>query len=678
MDIQKKGTLGVLMALGLLVAACDQAPEGSDDGDKDQQEGTLLGGDCNDQQPAAQRCVQPNVCNREVGRCLPPNSECYETSDCSDGEMCTAGYQCEPTGCGMEQNICDRTEFNPGDGSAGSGRCDLVAPTGCCTEDAQCDEVGSMGAVCDLDRNRCVECLRHSDCNDDQMCDLENMVCRDVPCEDDPDLSCDWARINPETRMCEHGIREMCCEGPWDDGACRKPCANDAECGQGWECRALSRASYCVLADAPLGTALGCSTDQVMDDNGVAGFVCTWCDDQDRDGYCADEEVCDDGRDNDGDGQVDMCDPNDTDGDGVPNLCGEQPCTPDNCPDVINPEQSDTDGDDIGDACDPERNCGEGFNPCQEGNNCVDGVCSLPGCAPGVETCNGQDDDCDGMIDEDFAGVNTPCSAGDGACMAAGTWVCNQAGNGLTCNAVAGQPVAETCDGLDNNCDGMVDSTQGQVVTQPCYTGLAGTQNVGLCHGGTQTCANGAYGACANEVTPVAEICGNGTDDDCDGVVDDGCAPADPDGDGLVGEADNCPNAWNPAQADRDGDGTGNACDNECALNLMTQNQSRFEYSRSAANNVNQQGLPNAAWNTYAAGIRELCVRANEAALLTATDGQEDYALADGDPCQVANIVQDNSHFRAGAGPADFPAWCGLVCTASGPGWLCDPPPQAN
>jgi hypothetical protein len=61
--------------------------------------------------------------------------------------------------------------------------------------------------------------------------------------------------------------------------------------------------------------------------------------------------------------------------------------------------------------------------------------------------------------------------------------------------------------------------------TRPCYSGPAGTAGVGACHAGTQTCVGGAWGACAGEVTPKAEICGNGIDDDCDGVIDNGCGP---------------------------------------------------------------------------------------------------------------------------------------------------------
>ncbi len=44
---------------------------------------------------------------------------------------------------------------------------------------------------------------------------------------------------------------------------------------------------------------------------------------------------------------------------------------------------------------------------------------------------------------------------------------------------------------------------------------------VGACHAGTQTCAAGIWGPCS-EVLPVAEIC-NGIDDNCNGMTDEGC-----------------------------------------------------------------------------------------------------------------------------------------------------------
>jgi len=54
-----------------------------------------------------------------------------------------------------------------------------------------------------------------------------------------------------------------------------------------------------------------------------------------------------------------------------------------------------------------------------------------------------------------------------------------------------------------------------------CYTGPVGTMGVGPCKAGTRTCDTGAgtFGACTGQVTPAAESV-DGIDNDCDGVVD--------------------------------------------------------------------------------------------------------------------------------------------------------------
>ncbi|MBT9560048.1 MAG: hypothetical protein IV100_28725, partial [Myxococcales bacterium] len=69
---------------------------------------------------------------------------------------------------------------------------------------------------------------------------------------------------------------------------------------------------------------------------------------------------------------------------------------------------------------------------------------------------------------------------------------------------------------------GCANTNNTVVFNAACYTGTAGTLNVGLCKAGTEYCANGGpSGTCVGQVTPVAETC-DLKDNDCDGVVDDG------------------------------------------------------------------------------------------------------------------------------------------------------------
>jgi MYXO-CTERM domain-containing protein len=56
--------------------------------------------------------------------------------------------------------------------------------------------------------------------------------------------------------------------------------------------------------------------------------------------------------------------------------------------------------------------------------------------------------------------------------------------------------------------------------TQACYSGAAGTEDVGECIGGMQQCVPGMWGECIGEVVPQAEVCDDGLDGDCDGVSD--------------------------------------------------------------------------------------------------------------------------------------------------------------
>jgi hypothetical protein len=99
-----------------------------------------------------------------------------------------------------------------------------------------------------------------------------------------------------------------------------------------------------------------------------------------------------------------------------------------------------------------------------------------------------------------------PCTAGVGACEQSGTFVCIDPGSTVeipACDAVAGSPVAELCNGIDDNCDGDVDED---------FDG-DGDGHVDIACPGGVDCDDG-NGA----VHPTAvEICDNAVDDNCDG-----------------------------------------------------------------------------------------------------------------------------------------------------------------
>jgi hypothetical protein len=139
---------------------------------------------------------------------------------------------------------------------------------------------------------------------------------------------------------------------------------------------------------------------------------------------------------------------------------------------------------------------GDGF-PLPEDCNDAD-----PDVHPGAsERCNGEDDDCDGVVPADEADADLD-----------GFRICNGDCDDNEANNYPGN--AEVCDGQDNDCDTDIDE---------------------------------------------------GFDADSDGIADcfDDCpfdADNDIDGDGVCGDVDNCPDDPNPDQTDFNGDGVGDAC----------------------------------------------------------------------------------------------------------------------
>jgi hypothetical protein len=96
-------------------------------------------------------------------------------------------------------------------------------------------------------------------------------------------------------------------------------------------------------------------------------------------------------------------------------------------------------------------------------------------CVPVAELCNGADDDCDGAIDEGDPEGGEACNTGIPGACAAGLTACMP--DGLSCVPNMG-PTVETCDGVDNDCDGPVDEELGcerrVFVTSQVFTGDLG------------------------------------------------------------------------------------------------------------------------------------------------------------------------------------------------------------
>ncbi|MCC6998241.1 MAG: hypothetical protein IT370_26735 [Deltaproteobacteria bacterium] len=370
----------------------------------------------------------------------------------------------------------------------------------------------------------------------------ENEICGDGLDNDCDDLVDDGCSCRPgASQACFLGPASARNRGQCTDGTMLCSGGADSEFGSWGPCEGSVRpgTEQCDPASvdedcsgaanegcqcAPGGPAIACSSDvgecvagsQLCNADGTLG-ICMG-------GVGPATEVCNN-LDDDCDGMID---------DGLTRNCGSSvgACSPGTetcsagvwgaCEGATEPSTERCNGDD--DDCDGTIDdgtalpCGSDVGECSTGTSqCVNGAyatCS-GGVGPRTETCNNLDDDCDGMIDTSIA--PRVCGTTDvGACQR-GTQTCSAGAFGICMGNI--EPVTETCNGVDDDCDNMVDEgcqcTNG--ATQGCGT------DVGACVAGTQTCVGGAWGSCANEVGPVPEICGNGLDDDCDNMTDEGC-----------------------------------------------------------------------------------------------------------------------------------------------------------
>ena len=142
-----------------------------------------------------------------------------------------------------------------------------------------------------------------------------------------------------------------------------------------------------------------------------------------------------------------------------------------------------------------------------------------------LEICNGVDDNCNGQIDESLTitcSNNNQCNDNNPLT----TDICQNAG---TCSS--------SCTHTTNQC------VAGTTETQTCGTSNVGACVLGTQIRTCDVTGNwGSFGACVGAINPVAEIC-NGIDDNCDGLIDNGITClvcTDNDNDGYSTQGGSC------------------------------------------------------------------------------------------------------------------------------------------
>ncbi len=136
-----------------------------------------------------------------------------------------------------------------------------------------------------------------------------------------------------------------------------------------------------------------------------------------------------------------------------------------------------------------------------------------------LETCNGEDDDCDGIVDNNLTDAGGACGVSNIFPCQFGTKQC--VGGALSCLGEI-DPGVEACNGIDDDCDGMIDATAGMApvdATGACNIPIpppAGASSP--CKAGAKACVGGTI-QCQGSVLAQSPSDACGVDANCDGAL---------------------------------------------------------------------------------------------------------------------------------------------------------------